>query len=154
MLYPLNLELRGRRCTVIGGGRVAERKIGALLAAGARIEQPLPGGATVLMLASALGMPDIAARLLAAGADVHAGDAQGLTPLHAQLIANHGFTELLPILASQGSRSKVSWASSGAIGWEIIAFCVRSGMTSWLSLPPPLAIAAKFTTEARYAGFF
>ncbi|STU34572.1 toxin-antitoxin system, toxin component, RelE family [Klebsiella pneumoniae] len=37
---------------------------------------------------------------------------------------------------------------------EIIAFCVRSGMTSWLSLPPPLAIAAKFTTEARYAGFF
>lgn len=62
--------------------------------------------------------------------------------------------QLLPILASQGSRSKVSWASSGAIGWEIIAFCVRSGMTSWLSLPPPLAIAAKFTTEARYAGFF
>ena len=27
-------------------------------------------------------------------------------------------------------------------------------MTSWLSLPPPLAIAAKFTTEARIAGFF
>lgn len=27
---------------------------------------------------------------------------QGLTPLHAQLIANHGFTELLPILAMAG----------------------------------------------------
>ncbi len=52
-----------------------------------------------------------------------------------------------------GSRSKVSWASSGAIGWEIIAFCVRSEMTSLLSLPPRLDIAAKFTTEARYAGF-
>ncbi len=32
-----------------------------------------------------------------------------------------------------GSRSKTSWASS-AIGWEIIAFCVRSEMTSLLSL--------------------
>ncbi|KME68890.1 hypothetical protein SM12_05458 [Klebsiella pneumoniae] len=62
--------------------------------------------------------------------------------------------QLLPILASQGSRSKVNWASSGAIEWEIIAFCVRSEMTSLLSLPPRLDIAAKFTTEARYAGFF
>ena len=34
------------------------------------------------MLASALGLPDIAARLLTAGANVHASDAQGLTPLH------------------------------------------------------------------------
>jgi len=28
---------------------------------------------------------------------------QGLTPIHAQLIANHGFTELLPILAMAGA---------------------------------------------------
>jgi ankyrin repeat protein len=61
-----------------------------LLAAGASLEQRLPGEVTVLMLASALGLPDVCARLLAAGADVHAGDAQGLTPLHCAML--YGFT--------------------------------------------------------------
>jgi len=53
-----------------------------LLACGAQIEYRLPGGVTVLMLSSALGLPDITARLLTAGASVHASDGQGLTPLH------------------------------------------------------------------------
>lgn len=35
--YPINLDLTGRRCAVIGGGAVAERKIGDLLAAGANV---------------------------------------------------------------------------------------------------------------------
>ena len=61
-----------------------------LLDAGASIEQRLPGEVTVLMLAAALGLPDVCARLLAAGADVHAGDAQGLTPLHCAAL--YGFT--------------------------------------------------------------
>jgi len=34
-LYPIMLRLAGRRCVVIGGGRVAERKVAALLEAGA-----------------------------------------------------------------------------------------------------------------------
>ncbi len=57
-----------------------------LLAAGAGLEQRLPGEVTVLMLAAALGLPDLCARLLLAGANVHAGDAQGLTPLHCAVL--------------------------------------------------------------------
>lgn len=35
--YPVNLNLVGRRCLVIGGGKVAERKVAALLQAGADV---------------------------------------------------------------------------------------------------------------------
>lgn len=36
-LYPINLKLAGRRCAVIGGGAVAERKALALISAGANV---------------------------------------------------------------------------------------------------------------------
>ena len=42
------------------------------------------------MLAAALGLPDLCARLLMAGANVQAQDAQGLTPLHCAAL--FGFT--------------------------------------------------------------
>ncbi len=35
--YPIALSIAGRRCLVVGGGRVAERKVEALLAAGGQV---------------------------------------------------------------------------------------------------------------------
>lgn len=35
--YPILLDVQGRRCLVVGGGRVAERKVGSLVEAGAEV---------------------------------------------------------------------------------------------------------------------
>ena len=35
--YPINLNIRNKRCVVIGGGEVAERKVGQLIKAGAQV---------------------------------------------------------------------------------------------------------------------
>lgn len=40
--YPVNLVVTGRRCVVVGGGRIAARKIDALLAAGADVRVVAP----------------------------------------------------------------------------------------------------------------
>ncbi|MCF6291316.1 MAG: bifunctional precorrin-2 dehydrogenase/sirohydrochlorin ferrochelatase [Desulfobacterales bacterium] len=41
--YPVSLDLEGRRCLVIGGGRVAARKIRGIIACGARVTVVSPG---------------------------------------------------------------------------------------------------------------
>ncbi|HEX7522465.1 MAG TPA: bifunctional precorrin-2 dehydrogenase/sirohydrochlorin ferrochelatase [Acidimicrobiia bacterium] len=40
--YPVNLVVEGRRCVVVGAGRIAARKIDALLDAGARVHVVAP----------------------------------------------------------------------------------------------------------------
>jgi precorrin-2 dehydrogenase/sirohydrochlorin ferrochelatase len=41
--YPVFLDLAGRPCVVVGGGKVAERKVLGLLRAGARVKVVSPG---------------------------------------------------------------------------------------------------------------
>jgi len=41
-IYPVGLVVKGRRCLVVGGGRVAARKIGGLLACGAAVTMVAP----------------------------------------------------------------------------------------------------------------
>ncbi len=42
MQYPVNLVLDGRQCLVVGGGRIALRKVEGLLACGARVRVVAP----------------------------------------------------------------------------------------------------------------
>jgi hypothetical protein len=71
------------------------------------------------MLAAALGLPEVVSRLLQVGADLHARDAQGYTPLHCA--AMYGFTErdrsrlmaLLDALLLAGADAQAS-ANNGA----------------------------------------
>jgi precorrin-2 dehydrogenase/sirohydrochlorin ferrochelatase len=41
--YPVFLDLKGKACLVVGGGKVAERKVPGLLKAGARVKVVSPG---------------------------------------------------------------------------------------------------------------
>ncbi len=51
LLYPLMLKLHGKRCVIIGGGEVAARKAGSLLAAGAQLTVVAPEFAPQLVAA-------------------------------------------------------------------------------------------------------
>lgn len=54
-LYPVGLVVRGRRCLVVGGGRVAARKVRSLLECGAAVTMVAPEAHEALGLLSAAG---------------------------------------------------------------------------------------------------
>ena len=47
--FPIHLEMQGRRCLVIGGGAVAERKVASLLEAGADVTVISPDTADTIL---------------------------------------------------------------------------------------------------------
>lgn len=53
--YPVNLALTGRRCLVVGGGAVAERKVEGLAEAGARVTVVSPWLSRALLVLAADG---------------------------------------------------------------------------------------------------
>ena len=61
-LYPVGLVVAGRPVLVVGGGRVAARKVADLVACGARVTVVAPEVAPALA-----GQGDVADRLVAAG---------------------------------------------------------------------------------------
>ena len=69
--FPVSLELAGRRCVVIGGGAVAERRIEALLAAGAAVTVVSPELTSLLTAMAAVG------RIRHVARDYQAGDLGG-----------------------------------------------------------------------------
>ena len=69
--YPIFLDVRGRRCLVVGGGREAQRKIGGLLAAGGRVTVIAPTLTRDLQRLLAAGEIDLVQR------EYRAGDLEG-----------------------------------------------------------------------------
>lgn len=78
-MTPLAAAVSARRETLVA----------LLLQNGIAVDQRLPGEATALMIAAAMGYPEIAEQLLDGGADVNAVDARGHGALHAA--AQYGF---------------------------------------------------------------
>lgn len=65
--YPVSLDLGGRHCLVVGGGSVAERRVGSLLAAGASVTIVSPALTPTLEALAASGRIRHLARAYEAG---------------------------------------------------------------------------------------
>ena len=65
--YPLLLELEGRRCVVVGGGPVGERKVDGLLAVGAAVTVVSPDVTPALATLAAAGRITLVERPYRAG---------------------------------------------------------------------------------------
>ncbi len=98
---PARAATSGATCLSAAVSRRQLGVIAVLLAHGVTADQPLPGAITPLMVAAALGFPDICRVLLDAGASATASDGRGGTVLHA--LAQFGFT------SRERSRVMTSW---------------------------------------------
>lgn len=69
-LFPAFLKLKGRRCVVVGAGRIAEQKLDALLAAGAAVRVIAPSASERIRELCARGQIELTQREFRAG-DLH-----------------------------------------------------------------------------------
>ncbi|HEY3297741.1 MAG TPA: bifunctional precorrin-2 dehydrogenase/sirohydrochlorin ferrochelatase, partial [Armatimonadota bacterium] len=65
--YPINLQLKNRKCVVIGGGAVAERKVESLLEYGASVHVAAPQLTPALQALADAGRIDHSSHKYAAG---------------------------------------------------------------------------------------
>lgn len=72
-LYPVSLRLEGQRCLVVGGGAVAERKVGTLMKCGAEVTVVSPQASAALNEAAAQGEIALCRRTF------QTGDLEGVT---------------------------------------------------------------------------
>ena len=160
-LFPLFVELAGRPCVVIGGGAVAERKVHALLTAGAVVTVVSPAVSPALATLADAGRIAHVARLYAEGdlagaalafaatddgavnADVaHEGRMRGVwvnaadDPPHCDAI--------LPAVLRRGEIT-VAVSTGGAS--PALARAVRERLER--ALPPAYAVLARVAADAR-----
>ena len=122
--YPVELDLRGRSCLVVGGGAVAQRKVQGLLAAGAAVTVvapdclAMPAGVTVVLRRFADG--DLAGVALA----VAASDDREVNGLVARVARERGIwvnvvddpsegTVIVPAVARRGDL-RIAVSTGGA----------------------------------------
>ncbi|HWP59720.1 MAG TPA: bifunctional precorrin-2 dehydrogenase/sirohydrochlorin ferrochelatase [Candidatus Acidoferrales bacterium] len=99
--YPVFLELRDRRCIVIGGGAVAERKVEGLLAAKAAVTVVSPAFTERLTSLGARGVIELVAR------QYQSGDLDG----HELAFVATGDTKLAALIQREAREKKV-WVNA------------------------------------------
>lgn len=65
--YPVLLDLEGKKCVVVGGGKVAERKVESLLSCGARVEVIAPNSVDGLINLAEIDRVSVTARSYQSG---------------------------------------------------------------------------------------
>jgi precorrin-2 dehydrogenase/sirohydrochlorin ferrochelatase len=149
--YPLMVDLRGKSCLVVGGGRVAERKIGSLLEAGAGVTVIAPvwtekigqwaAEGSITMMAERYGDHGSHLELLAQSLLVFAATD---SPVTNRMVADDG----------QALHKLVSIADDSDGSGFIVPAVVRRGKllltVSTSGASPGLAVSIKRELEERY----